>query len=100
MNGEPVMIRNGAASLLIIGMLSACGHTPQERAASGALIGAAAGAAIGLASQPRYRDDDHSDRYYREKRHHRYYEERRHRRHHRHDHDDWGRHRDDDWEYY
>lgn len=85
------MMRMGAVSVLILGLLSACGHTPQERAASGALIGGAVGAFVGLASEPRYNNDSYrSDR-----RHHRRYERRRH---HRHDRDgSWRRHRDYDY---
>ncbi len=84
------MMRMGAVSVLIVGLLSACGHTPQERAASGALIGAAAGAFVGLASEPRYRDDYYEHDHYRERR----YERRDHRRHHR---GNWRRHRDYDY---
>lgn len=86
------MMRMGAVSVLIVGLLSACGHTPQERAASGALIGAAAGAFVGLASsEPRYRDDYYERDHYRGRR----YERRHHRRHHRDG--SWRRHRDYDY---
>ncbi|MGI9419327.1 MAG: hypothetical protein ACR2RA_15985 [Geminicoccaceae bacterium] len=81
------MLRTGAVSLMIVGMLSACGHTPQERAASGALIGGAIGAVVGLANEP------HHDGYYEPERR-RY--GRSHRRHHR----DGGWRRERDWEYY
>ena len=67
------MLRTSFLSLLIVGSLAACGHTPQERAASGALIGATAGALVGLASQPRHVDRDeyyHADYRY-ERRPHR-----------------------------
>ena len=86
------MLRTGAVSLLIIGMLSACGHTPQERAASGALIGGAIGAVVGLANEPGYDDGYRSDRYYDRGYSDRGYERRRHHRHHRGG--SWRRHRD------
>ena len=88
------MLRNGAILLLMLGTLSACGHTPEERAVSGALIGGAVGAAVGLATEPRYDEPRDSDRYYhRPRRHHR----RDHHvdRHHHRDYDDHG-----DWRYY
>jgi len=71
------MLRTSLLSLLIIGTLSACGHTPQERAASGALIGATAGALVGLASLPGrgdYRDNGYESVDYHHER-----KERRHR---------------------
>ena len=96
------MLRMSALSLALLGMLSACGHTPEERLASGLLIGAAAGAAIGLASTPD--DDDYyeSDRHYHKKHHKKRHKKRHHKHRHRHDHSsDWRRHRDhDDWQYY
>ncbi|MGI9485941.1 MAG: hypothetical protein ACR2RF_08685 [Geminicoccaceae bacterium] len=80
------MIRMGVVSVLILGLLSACGHSPQERAASGALIGGAIGAVVGLANEPRHDDYHESDRpRYRERG-----------RHHRHDRGNWRRHRDHD----
>ncbi|MDH3661071.1 MAG: hypothetical protein OEU92_13785 [Alphaproteobacteria bacterium] len=79
------MLRTGAISLLMLGTLSACGHTPEERLASGALIGGAIGAVVGLASEPGYHGYDDSDRYYRPRRH---------------DNGDWRRHRDYDDDYY
>lgn len=86
-------MRMGAASVLILGLLSACGHSPQERAASGALIGGAVGAVVGLASEPRYKERRYDDDYYeRDRRHDRRYERRRH----RHD-GSWRRHRDYDY---
>lgn len=89
------MLRTGAMLLLTLGMLSACGHTPQERLASGALIGGAVGAVIGLASEPGYGNDYYEpDRRYERRRHdHRHYERRRHHRRH-HDDGNWRRHRD------
>ena len=88
------MLRTGFVSLMMLGVLSACGHTPEERAVSGALIGATAGAIVGLASQPEhgdyYDDDRYDDRYYE-----------RPRRHHHKRRGGWRRHRDyDRWDYY
>ena len=86
------MMRMAALSVLILGLLSACGHTPEERAVSGALIGGAVGAFVGLAAEPRYDGHYRSDRrhYHGGHRHHR-----------RHDHGSWRRHRDyDDCCYY
>ncbi|MGI9509896.1 MAG: hypothetical protein ACR2QJ_11190 [Geminicoccaceae bacterium] len=81
------MLRIGAILLLMLGTVSACGHTPEERAVSGAVIGGAVGAAVGLATEPRYDEPHDSDRYQRPPpRHHR---KDRHRDRHRHD-DDWG----------
>ncbi len=63
------MLRTGAVAVVIVGLLSACGHTPEERVLSGALIGTAVGAAVGLASNQGHHDDYYeSDRHYREKR--------------------------------
>lgn len=98
------MLRRVAVSLSLLGLLSSCGHTPQERAASGALIGATAGALVGLASLEHEDDYGNYEREdydrYEDRRHDRGYERRRHRRHHRHD--GWRRHRDyddRDWRY-
>jgi hypothetical protein len=82
------MMRIGAGLVAIVGLLSACGHTPEERLASGLLLGAAAGAAIGIASDPNFGERReakryHEDRHYKKKRrgHKRdhYYEKRRYR---------------------
>jgi hypothetical protein len=73
------MMRIGAVSVVVLGLLSACGHTPEERLASGLLLGAAAGAVIGVASDPHF-----GERHGRE----RHYEDRHHKRRH------YGRHRD------
>jgi hypothetical protein len=92
------MMRMGVVSLLMLGTLSACGHTPEERLVSGALIGATAGAIVGLASDPRH-DDGYRRDYYRSERR---YDRDRHHGHHRKG--GWRRHRDyddgyDDWRY-
>ena len=82
------MLRKSALLLAVVGTLSACGHTPEERLVSGALIGGLVGATVGVASSP-----DH--RHYRERDYHR-------RGHHRHG--DWHgrsrRDRDYDYDYY
>jgi len=63
------MLRTGAVAVLILGMLSACGHTLEERLLSGALVGGAVGAAVGLASDPGHDDGYYeSDRHYSKKR--------------------------------
>ena len=82
------MLRTGAVAVLILGVLSACGHTPEERLLSGALIGGAVGAAVGLASDPGHHDNGYyePDRHYSKK--HRGH---RHRRHH----DEWDDYDDD-----
>jgi len=80
------MLRKGALVLLTVGALSACGHTPQERLASGVLIGGAIGAAVSLASEPGFDDYDNGRRYAGHHRQHRNDNRRRHR--------DW-----DDYEY-
>ena len=75
------MMRIGAVSVVIAGLLSACGHTPEERLASGLLLGAAAGAVIGVASDPHFGDHPGSKRYHEDrhdKRHKRRHYDRRH----------------------
>jgi hypothetical protein len=81
------MMRIGAVSVVILGLLSACGHTPEERLASGLLLGAAAGAVIGVASDPHFGERHKSDRHYDD----RHYKRRHHDRHH--DHGGYRRHR-------
>lgn len=75
------MMYKGALIVALVGVLSACGHTPEERAASGLLIGGAIGAVVGLASDGDYQDHDRSRRHYHRDRHHRKRGWRRH--------DDW-----------
>ncbi|MEM9440154.1 MAG: hypothetical protein AAGA73_06885 [Pseudomonadota bacterium] len=92
------MMRIGAVSVVIVGLLSACGHTPEERLASGLLLGAAAGAVIGVASDPNFGEHHrskhyHEDRHYkRDKRRHydRHHDHLGHRRHRGYDYDDYG----------
>ncbi len=71
-------MRIGAVCVVILGLLSACGHTPEERLASGLLLGAAAGAVIGVASDPHFGERRSSKRYDED----RHYKRRHHDRHH------------------
>ncbi len=59
--------------------LSGCGYTTEERALSGAAIGALGGAVLGAATAP----DRHDDRHYRRGRYDHDHYHRRGRRHHR-----------------
>ena len=88
------MLRKAMLLAAALGTLSACGHTPQERAASGALIGGAVGAVVGLASEPGYDDRHYDDRRY-DRRHHRH-DRRRHRHRDWDDYDDYDHHDDYD----
>ena len=85
------MLRQGALIMAMVGTLSACGHTPEERVASGLLIGGAIGAVVGLASEPGYDHYEDRDRHYhrRDHRRHRVDNRRRHR-----DWDDYDDHED------
>jgi hypothetical protein len=64
------MLRKSALLLAVVGTLSACGHTPEERLVSGALIGGLVGATLGVAS-----GSDHG--HYQERRYHRRNDHRR-----------------------
>ena len=50
------MLRKSAILLILLGLLSACGYTREERLVSGALIGGMVGAAVGVMSEPQYSD--------------------------------------------
>ena len=58
------MLRKGALMVAMVGALSACGHTPQERLASGVLIGGAIGAAVSLAAEQGHGRYDSGRRYH------------------------------------
>ena len=77
------MWKKAAVLLAAVGMLSACGHTPEERLVSGALIGGLAGATVGVLSDP-HRHDRHYHGHHGHRRH-----GYKHRRHHRRHHGGW-----------
>ena len=73
------MLRKGAIFLAMAVMLAACGHTPEERLVSGALIGAAVGATVGVVSDP-YHHGHRGHHYRRHRGHgHGHHHHRRHR---------------------
>lgn len=72
------MLRTSAIFVVVAGLLSACGHTPEERLVSGALIGGLVGATVGVISDPHH-DDRYGHGYRHHRGHHRGY--RRHRGH-------------------
>ncbi len=71
------MLRKSALVVVLAGLLSACGHTPQERLVSGAIIGGLVGATVGVISDPHH--GGHGSYHYRQKKRHHHY--RRHRHH-------------------
>ncbi len=58
------MLRTSATLVVLLGLLSACGYTREERLVSGALIGGMVGAAVGVMSEPQYSDDREPERRY------------------------------------
>lgn len=71
------MLRKGALLLAVAVTLAACGHTPEERLVSGALIGGLVGATVGVASGPHY--NGHRGHHYRRHGHRHGHGHRRHR---------------------
>ncbi|MGI9491922.1 MAG: hypothetical protein ACR2QF_05910 [Geminicoccaceae bacterium] len=67
------MLRKSVILAAVAIMLGACGHTPEERLVSGALIGGLVGATVGVVSDPYYNDHHYSHRRHHHHRHHGYY---------------------------